>query len=173
MISADSSLVPTDPLNPAVAVINQPPTTPSAAAANQKKVDKSSILRSTIDFLKFHSEPKASKNIRYDISGKTSSASSVKSFSDDTSNNSQFPSITSEFSGLPSGPDGSGSTKRRHHQRYQERTDAWKPSSLSYEEFAQLMLEVSRMMENPRDHNSFAHTCTQTSSLRKLLILNF
>jgi hypothetical protein len=76
-------------------------TSGSGGQAN-KKMDKSSILRSTIDFLRLYSESKKSTEAM----------------------------LEGEESDMDSGEN--------------DGEEGWKPSFLSHEEFAHLMLEVSR-----------------------------
>lgn len=83
----------------------------AAAAALSKKMDKSTILRSTIDFLKLYYESKKASAEQQ----AAAAASSTKS----------CPDVEEED--------------------VSEISDCWKPSFLSFEEFAYLMLDVSSL----------------------------
>lgn len=80
-----------------------------AGLANNRKMDKSSVLRSAIDFLKNHTESNAAQL----------SATGVENVDQSMSNQGPCDSNVS---------------------------DSWKPCSLSYEEFAQLLLEVRTLL---------------------------
>lgn len=83
---------------------NPSPNGGSSTGTGSRRMDKSSVLQSTINFLKSHCE---------------SISTNGRGVSPNTNTNPKL------------------GTKESFA------TDAWKPASLSYEEFAQLMLEVS------------------------------
>lgn len=80
----------------------------SSSGTGSRRMDKSSVLQSTINFLKSHCE-----------------------------------SISTNGSGGSTNPNTSPNTNPKLGTKEPFATDSWKPTSLSYEEFAQLMLEVS------------------------------
>lgn len=135
MVSGDFSLTTGSPSGDTNSLIQQASTSSSQTSSqnNQKKIDKSSILRSTIDFLKFHSE----------TNNKISKESSNASSPDDQKTYSDVKDTTSDSLNKD---DTTLSTQNTSHisssHKEIKRNDVWKPSSLSYEEFAQLMLEV-------------------------------
>lgn len=91
----------------------------AAAAALSKKMDKSSVLRSTIDFLRLYYESKKSGQSSEAGGGEGSSRTPVGQEDEEE--------------------------RREEGDAGAYASERWKPSFLSGEEFAYLMLDVSRL----------------------------
>ena len=89
-------------------------------SSSGRRMDKSSVLQSAINFLKSHCE-------------------ATKSGEKSPNGGSGTPTLTKKRTGGTSSASSNG-------KKFE--TDSWKPASLSYEEFAQLMLEVRTFSEH-------------------------